>query len=98
MYTPEPPLAITAVPVPPLRPLLSVFTSSGERFVPLSVKLRPAVTLATPTKTDWLLPLATPRTGLEWFRTVTVTVWTAPLFIAAPPKALFVPVSVTVPM
>ena len=66
--------------------------------MPESVRLRLADIFAAPTITFWLFPAATLKTGLEWPRTVTATVWVPPLLSAAPHKALFVPVTVIVPV
>jgi hypothetical protein len=44
------------------------------------------------------LPAVTVTLPAAWPRTLTVTVWAAPLFSAGPSKALFVPVTVTVPV
>ena len=91
------PDVITAVPAAPVRPLLSVLTSSGERLVPLSVKLRAAAMPAAPS--DRLIVAADNAEngdGVAHDRDGNALV--APLLSAAPPRTLFVPVTVTAPV
>ena len=74
-----------------------MFTSKGERFVPKLVRFRLADTLL-PTIALCMLPPLMLKTGMEWPRTVTVTVALVPLLSAGTFKALLLPVTVIVPV
>ena len=83
--------ATTAVPVLPVR-LLSVLTSSGDRFVPLLVRFKVTVPKVPPVMIVWLLPPATPSAAFACPSTFTVTLPLCGVLVALGSVTLKVPV------